>query len=74
MTAPGTPGGDTVAATPTTGGNQPYAASGAAGVAGNEDAPDNQFGSVHRPGFAPGIEVGEGPAVMKVGKKSNKKK
>lgn len=58
---------------PTTGGNQTYAASGAAG-ADAIDAPDNQYGSVHRPGQAPGVDVASGPAVMKVGSSDRKGK
>lgn len=68
MTAPagGTNPG-AVDATPTVGGNQPYAASGAAGD-GHVEAPDNPYGgAVHRPGQAPTVSFLDGPAVMKVG-------
>lgn len=72
MTAPagGTNPG-AVDATPTVGGNQPYAASGAAGD-GRVEAPDNPYGgAVHRPGQAPSVNVLNGPAVMKVGARSS---
>lgn len=78
MTTPagGTTNPGATDATPTVGGSQTYAASGAAG-ADEIDAPDNVYGSVHRPGMAPGIDAIDGPAVMKVGggkKKSGSKR
>lgn len=59
--------------TPTSGGSLPYAASGAGG-ADQEDAPDVHSGSVHRPGQAPGVDIGSGPATMKVGTPKKTKK